>query len=327
MNKLFYEDGYCPTGHVESVRTDVNLDNPAEIEKYLRSRVFGQEEMCRQVAMLLWHHVHGRRQTAFIVGPSGSGKSEIIKAMRELYEDIYVQDGSAVQAKGWRGGVSTTDIIEQVPPGKPAIIVIDEADKAFSGVITGNDTNISQLIQQEYLIQLTGGFVTADKKNPNNTDAGVKIDTSNLSYVFVGSYQTAFQARAESESTSGFGFASEPVVHKAYENRVTREDLLSFGIIPELCGRIEKIITCRPLSEEDFCHILTGFKGNPIKQMERKYNVKLKISKKRVMQLAKEAAGSGMGTRVILNSLVNVIDDKFFESYSRQGTAPSEITI
>ena len=326
MSKLFYEEGYCPRGAVESVRSDVNLDNPAEIERFLRSRVFGQEEMCRQVAMLLFNHIQGRRQTAFIVGPSGCGKSEIIKAIRELYDLTYVQDGSAVQAKGWRGGVSTTDILCQVPPGKPAIIVLDEADKAFSPVITGNDTNLSQLIQQEYLIQLTGGLVNADKK-PNDNDAGIRIDTSNFSYIFVGSYQTAYQARAESESTSGFGFASEPVVHKAYENRVTREDLLSFGIIPELCGRIEKIITCRPLSEEDFCHILTDFKGNPIKQMERKYNVKLKISKKRVMQLAKEAAGSGMGTRVILNSLVNVIDDKLFESYSRQGIAPSEITI
>ena len=324
----FYDDNYqLRESSVSQVRPDVNLEDPVSIESFLASKIFGQKSLCRQCALFLWNHLHGRRQIAFIVGESGSGKSAIISAMKSLYEDIFVQDSSIVSQTGWKGHVTAASILSNVRPGHPAIVCYDEFDKLATPCFATGGTNVSSLIQSELLNPLTGIITPVIKKNALGAETELRVDTSTISYIFIGSWQTQAKEYADKISDSGFGFGTVPVVHSAYEKELTREDLIKFGVLPELAGRINKIISTRPLSDSDYRHILTDFEGSPVKRLEADYGIKINLKKKRIAELAAKAASSGLGTRTAINDLTVEIDNAIYDSFEQHGTMPTEISL
>ena len=195
------------------------LSSPAKIYEYLDRRVYGQKEAKRAAAMLLWNHVNGRRQNVLFAGPTGCGKTEIFRQLAKLYPNIVIHNATSLTGTGWKGNTKVRNLFDGVPQDKMGhlIIVLDEADKMFEDA---DDRHYSYIVQNELLKVLEGDMVHFDG-NPSNSEPALDIDTSNVSFVFLGSFDSMVRAKDVAVNKSraiGFGAVSSDESFDGYRS-------------------------------------------------------------------------------------------------------------
>ena len=141
----FWEDGLPFEEEYEAI-----LKTPAGIYNYLNDSVYGQDEAKKAAAMLLWNHVHGRRQNIVFAGPTGSGKTEIFRQLSKIYPNIVIHNATSITGTGWKGNMKVENLFDGVPDEMKGhlIIVLDEADKMFEDA---DERHYSYIIQNELL--------------------------------------------------------------------------------------------------------------------------------------------------------------------------------
>ena len=230
------------------------LSSPARIYKYLDRNVYGQKEAKRAAAMLLWNHVNGRRQNVLFAGPTGCGKTEIFRQLAKLYPNIVIHNATSLTGTGWKGNTKVRNLFDVVPQDKMGhlIIVLDEADKMFEDA---DDRHYSYIVQNELLKVLEGDMVHFDG-NPSNSEPALDIDTSNVSFVFLGSFDSMVGAKDVAVNKSraiGFGAVSSDDSFDGYRSTFTQEDLVQYANVrSEVAGRIGTIVQLNEMTEDDF---------------------------------------------------------------------------
>ena len=296
------------------------LSSPVKIYEYLDRRVYGQKEAKRAAAMLLWNHVNGRRQNVLFAGPTGCGKTEIFRQLAKLYPNIVIHNATSLTGTGWKGNTKVRNLFEGVPQDKMGhlIIVLDEADKMFEDA---DDRHYSYIVQNELLKVLEGDMVHFDG-NPSNSEPALDIDTSNVSFVFLGSFDSMVRAKEVAVNKSraiGFGAVSSDESFDGYRSTFTQEDLVQYANVRcEIAGRIGNIVQLREMTEDDFYAILNDKRISPVRKLSDYYGVKLKMSETAKHKLAKEAAENGMGVRFIHSQIQRRLDYELFENCDRK---------
>lgn len=268
------------------------LRSPVKIYEYLDRRVYGQKEAKKAAAMLLWNHVNGRRQNVLFAGPTGCGKTEIFRQLAKLYPNIVIHNTTSLTGTGWKGNTKVRNLFDGVDKDKMShlIIVLDEADKMFEDA---DDRHYSYIVQNELLKVLEGDMVHFDG-NMSNNEPTLDIDTSNVSFVFLGSFD-------------------------GYRSTFTQDDLVQYANVrSEIAGRIGTIVQLSGMTETDFYAILNSTGISPVDQLADYYGVRLKMSAKAKHKLAKEAAENRMGVRFIRSQLQRKLDDELFKDCSRK---------
>ena len=292
------------------------LSSPVKIYEYLDRRVYGQKEAKRAAAMLLWNHVNGRRQNVLFAGPTGCGKTEIFRQLAKLYPNIVIHNATSLTGTGWKGNTKVRNLFDGVPQDKMGhlIIVLDEADKMFEDA---DDRHYSYIVQNELLKVLEGDMVHFDG-NPSNSEPALDIDTSNVSFVFLGSFDSMVRAKEVAVNKSraiGFGAVSSDESFDGYRSTFTQEDLVQYANVRcEIAGRIGNIVQLREMTEDDFYAILNDKRISPVRKLSDYYGVKLKMSETAKHKLAKEAAENGMGVRFIHSQIQRRLDYELFEN-------------
>ena len=291
-----------------------------KIYEYLDRRVYGQKEAKRAAAMLLWNHVNGRRQNVLFAGPTGCGKTEIFRQLAKLYPNIVIHNATSLTGAGWKGNTKVRNLFDGVPQDKMGhlIIVLDEADKMFEDA---DDRHYSYIVQNELLKVLEGDMVHFDG-NPSNSEPALDIDTSNVSFVFLGSFDSMVRAKNVAVNKSraiGFGAVSSDESFDGYRSTFTQEDLVQYANVRcEIAGRIGDIVQLREMTEDDFYAILNDKRISPVRKLSDYYGVKLKMSETAKHKLAKEAAENGMGVRFIHSQIQRRLDYELFENCDRK---------
>lgn len=319
--KHFYEKGYVPNNSTKATKkTAIDLHNPGDIYRYLTERVGYQEEYCRDASMILWKHINGQPGAYFVSGPSGCGKTFVWETLKKIYPNIVIQDASSISANGWTGSNKVTSFISQLEEGVSNYIVIfDECDKLFHPRYDKHGSNVSADISSEFLKLIDGLTI-------NTTDKGF-YDTSKMTFVFCGSFAARAEAISKEESSSGFGFGQKTEKCKAFERDLDIQDLIDAGVIRELASRAERVCHVRPLSEADYMHLLKDHTGSPLKRIAEKNNIKLTLSDSKLDEVARKAFSSGLGVRNAGMQIQRMIDDYIFESFEKNGTKPTEISL
>ena len=303
--------------HSISRSTSRICDTPKKIYSYLDKRVWKQDAAKRAAAILAYNSLYREvKENAMFIGPTGCGKTYIWRCLQELFPDrIEIVDGSNITADGWKGEKKWSTLLDSpiICSGDPAILVIDEADKMLAPKYSSHSENVSQSIAAEGLKMMEGTI--ADVKSGSFT---YQVDTSRISFVLCGAFSNkANEIARDSNNGSSIGFGATPHTVKAYDQPLTTQDLIEYGVMPEFMGRIQRIVNLQSMTLEDYYRIVDSGCG-PVRRVQEQYKVEISMSKSRRRELAEDAYKNGLGIRGIENRIRQLVDDAIFEDCYRQ---------
>lgn len=288
----------------------------AEVYGHLRAAIYGQEDAVRAAASMESARRRGDPRNMLFVGPTGCGKTEIFRQLRELYHEVYILDASSLTAEGWKGEVKVKNLLA-LAVGKElerdkdqgaaaatkwaehGIIVFDEIDKAL--LPAGGDYKGHIQLQGELLSLIEGTDVIVKLEN----SASIYLNTKGMSFAFLGAFAELYERRAfKSKRPIGFG-SSEP---DECNDGVTADELEAYGVIPELLGRFHRIVTLHGMTEDDYLAAMTGPDSVLARAVAEK-DLIVPFGDGEIRSMAREAAENGLGLRWIRKQVDKKYDD------------------
>lgn len=299
---------------------------PKQIAAELDKDVYAQDEAKRDAALLLWTRIHNMTRRFLFIGPSGCGKTEIFRVMKKLYKYIWIYDASSITSEGWKGSRKFYSVFDEMKSAgfsrediERSIVVFDEFDKLVTPTFDGKGKDVHAEIQGEFLSMVEGNIIKADT---------ITVDTSKVSFAFLGAFE---ELTMKKNTRRGIGFGAEEEIAEASVSsditakpmdEITIDDLIKYGMKPEIAGRISNITRLRGFDRKDYKEILKNDRAGIISRIAEEYGMsKLTLSQKEIDTLALEAEKTGLGIRYLNTQIRKLVDERIFE----EGAIPESI--
>jgi ATP-dependent Clp protease ATP-binding subunit ClpX len=269
-----------------------------------------------------------------LLGPSGTGKTHIARTIARLLKiPFFVGDATRLTQAGYVGDDVETllqglirDAGGDIARAEWGIIFVDEIDKIArrSGRERSGYRDVSgEGVQQALLKLIEGGKVAvprADSKNVGAMTVSDVIDTTNILFICAGSFagiEEDVLRRVNKRAALGFGAADKQKIppEEVYK-MVTEDDVLDFGIIPELKGRLPVLTSTYALTEDEMMRVLVEPKNSIIKQVQALFamdGVSLQFEPEALRAIAREACKSPTGVRALRTVVERVLAKFFYE--------------
>lgn len=305
----FYSPDFIPPRD-NSINKHI-LDSPKSIYNYLSKRCYGQEDYKKALSIFVYRALQGIQSGKVILvsSPSGTGKTYMATVLSELFDPqhVAIADCSGMVATGYRSGNYVTTPLAQfaaITDDKPCFVFYDEWDKLlYKSNNAWQETNLISEFLKITDSHSTKISINTDEKKP------ISIDSKRIFYVFLGSFSD-ISSRMHKPKPIGFN-ADIGSSGSKLPTQVTKEQILEL-LTPELQGRISKIITVPPMTEQDFVTMFKDPRYNPASQLARELGISITVSTKRMRQFAKYAFESGTGVRGVRNAILEEVDKAFF---------------
>lgn len=328
-------------------------NKPHVIKEYLDEFIIMQDKAKKILSVAAYNHYkrmkydldnRGKaadeidKSNVIIIGPTGCGKTAMLSHLSKLLDIPFaVTDASSLTEAGFVGAdveVAVRNLYyaagKDIEKTEHGIIYLDEFDKIARKSGANNSITADpghEGVQQGLLKMLEGSVVEfterGQRKHPEAPT--IKVDTKNILFIvggaFVGIEKIVEKRVKKDNSAIGFGSevpSKEDTDKKFNEliHQVRPEDLMLYGIIPEIIGRLPVICTLETLDEDALLKILTEPKNAPVKQYEKLLsmdNVKLEFEEAALRQVAKMAIERKTGARSLKGIIEDVMLDVMFD--------------
>lgn len=316
---------------------------PKEIKAELDKHIIGQDEAKVSIAIAVYNHykrmniksdVKIAKSNVLLLGPTGSGKTLIAQTVAKLLDVPFaIADCTSLTEAGYVGEDVENVLYKllnaadgDVSKAEKGIVFLDEIDKIACSRLGANlSKDPSGEGVQQALLKLIEGTVanvssSGGRKNPN--DKFIEINTENILFICGGAFQgleKIINKRVQTKTTSiGFGANVEKekdkTVGEAFKE-VSTEDLIEFGLIPELIGRLPIVVSLDELTEDAMVEILTKPKNSLVNQYKEifKYDgVDLDFTTESLRDIARETMKRKTGARGLRGILEEILKQSMF---------------
>ncbi len=342
----------CNDIMADDIRTEIDKDanklpTPRQIYDFLNEYIIGQDDAKRTLSVAVYNHykrhsvavssnVEIQKSNVLLIGSTGTGKTLFAQTLARILDVPFaIADATTLTEAGYVGDdveSVLTRLLQNanfdVERAGRGIIYIDEIDKISRKSENPSLTrDVSGEGVQQALLKLIEGTVAnvpaggAGRKHPG--EATVQLDTSKILFICGGAFDglnKVIGSRKSDRRGIGFGATIESKKEreeKSYLAEVQPADLVKFGIIPELVGRLPVITTLRELDEDALVKILTEPKNAIVKQftaMLEMDDVKLNITDDGLREIAKMAVERKTGARGLRGILEKILLQPMFDA-------------
>lgn len=318
---------------------------PSQIKAHLDQYVIGQDEAKRVLAVAVYNHYKRIRQekesdveiqksNILMIGSTGSGKTYLAQSLAKyLGVPFAIADATSMTEAGYVGDdveIMLRNLLQaadyEVELAQQGIIYIDEIDKLAKKTENMSITrDVSGEGVQQALLKIIEGTISevptsGTRKHPQGTN--IKIDTSNILFICGGAFDGLDKIVGKSEETVSrqIGFnrslENDSIEEDDKLSSVTQQDLVHYGMMPELLGRLPVITTLKELSEKDLLRVLTEPKNALTRQYQELLSmdgVKLEFDDDALEKIAKNAIRRKTGARGLRTIMEKAMQKVMFD--------------